>query len=238
MLLGVWLFRPGTINPWIRRHLHFLHHKKSGTAEDLEEQGIGNGMSYRGLTGLLRMFIMMDTFSGNLVHNILHAPKGKKIRRVIGLLVTNFPLGIINSLVWYSFLIFHGSSLVATSMGAPIEWSAATLQNMEWINVLVVLLVAPFYLRSFSINFISSSMHYYGDVKSTLEQTQVLNHPIFWPFQLFCFNFGSTHGIHHFVISEPFYIRQLTANASHKIMKENGVRFNDFKTFGRANSFN
>ena len=29
MMAGVWIFRPGTINPWIRRYLHFLHHKKN-----------------------------------------------------------------------------------------------------------------------------------------------------------------------------------------------------------------
>ena len=62
MLLGVWIFRPGTINPWIRRELHFLHHKTSGTSKDLEERGIGNGHPY----GFVRFWVMMDTFTGNL----------------------------------------------------------------------------------------------------------------------------------------------------------------------------
>jgi len=53
--------------------------------------------------------------------------------------------------------------------------------------------------------------------------------------QAFCFNFGSTHGIHHFVVKEPFYIRQMTARVAHKVMAEMGVRFNDFGTFARAN---
>ncbi|HRB20057.1 MAG TPA: fatty acid desaturase, partial [Chitinophagales bacterium] len=26
MLLGVWIFRPMTINPWLRREIHFHHH--------------------------------------------------------------------------------------------------------------------------------------------------------------------------------------------------------------------
>ena len=81
-------------------------------------------------------------------------------------------------------------------------------------------------------------MHYYGNVKSLLEQTQVLNSPVLLPFQLFCFNFGSTHGIHHFVVREPFYIRQLTTKVAHKVMKKHGVRFNDLGTFKRANEFN
>lgn len=55
--------------------------------------------------------------------------------------------------------------------------------------------------------------------------------------QAFCFNFGSSHGIHHFVVKEPFYIRQLTVPVAHEVMREMGVRFNDFGTFERANRF-
>jgi hypothetical protein len=55
------------------------------------------------------------------------------------------------------------------------------------------------------------------------------------PFQLFCFNFGSTHAIHHFVVRDPFYIRQLTARTAHAALREVGVRFNDVGTFRRAN---
>jgi hypothetical protein len=82
-------------------------------------------------------------------------------------------------------------------------------------------------------------MHYYGDVEpgNVIQQTQVLNPWWMWPLQAFCFNFGSTHGIHHFVVKEPFYIRQMTVSVAHKVMREMGVRFNDFGTFGRANRF-
>jgi len=55
--------------------------------------------------------------------------------------------------------------------------------------------------------------------------------------QLFCFNFGSTHAIHHFVVKEPFYMRQWTAAYAHQLMREMGVRFNDLGSFRRANSF-
>ncbi len=56
-------------------------------------------------------------------------------------------------------------------------------------------------------------------------------------FLLFCFNFGGTHAIHHFVVKEPFYIRQWTAAQAHRAMREMGVRFNDMGTFRRANRF-
>lgn len=39
------------------------------------------------------------------------------------------------------------------------------------------------------------------------------------------------------MVKEPFYIRQLTVPVAHKVMREMGVRFNDFGTFGRANRF-
>jgi hypothetical protein len=39
------------------------------------------------------------------------------------------------------------------------------------------------------------------------------------------------------VVSETFYIRQLTASKAHKVMKEQGVRFNDLGAFGRANRY-
>ena len=49
--------------------------------------------------------------------------------------------------------------------------------------------------------------------------------------------FGSTHAIHHFAVKEPFYIRQWNAGIAHQVMREMGVRFNDFGTFRRANRF-
>src|SRR3546814_13463832 len=85
--------------------------------------------------------------------------------------------------------------------------------------------------------FVSSNMHYYGDVESgnIVQQCQVLNPWWLWPAQLFCFNFGATHAIHHFVVSQPFYVRQLTARAAHQVMRDNGVRFNDVGALRRAN---
>jgi len=234
MLLVCWALRPGTINPWIRRQLHFLHHKKSGTAEDREEQGIGNGQPYG---NWLRWLVMYDTLVGNITRALVAAPKGKKLHFVFRILAANFPFAVACALTWYGFLAFHLIDGMAAAAGAPIAWSATTDSIMAFINNMVVVLIAPFYLRSFCLNFISSSMHYYGDVDSLLKQTQVLNAWFLWPFQLFCFNFGSTHAIHHFVVGEPFYIRQLTATKAHRVMRANGVRFNDLGTFSRTNRF-
>nr|WP_256324414.1 fatty acid desaturase [Pseudomonas sp. 06C 126] len=110
---------------------------------------------------------------------------------------------------------------------------------MEVVNSVVVILIAPNLIRQFCLFFISSNMHYYGDVapRNALQQTQVMNPWWLWPFQMFCFNFGSTHSIHHFVVRDPFYLRQMTAPYAHKVMAQAGVRFNDFGTYKRANRF-
>lgn len=83
-------------------------------------------------------------------------------------------------------------------------------------------------------------MHYFGDIEegNVVEQTQVINAWWLAPFHLFCFNFGATHAIHHFVVRDPFYIRQLTAKRAYVVMKEMGVRFNDYGTFDRSNRYN
>ncbi len=104
-------------------------------------------------------------------------------------------------------------------------------------SLLTVVWIGPNVLRVACLHFISSNMHYYGDVEdgNVVEQTQVLNRWWLAPVQLFCANFGSTHGIHHFVPNDPFYVRQLTAKTAHHAMRNNGVRFNDLGTFRRAN---
>ncbi|MCZ3030561.1 fatty acid desaturase, partial [Acinetobacter baumannii] len=36
MMFFCWLARPGMPSPWLRRSLHFHHHKESGTDSDVE----------------------------------------------------------------------------------------------------------------------------------------------------------------------------------------------------------
>lgn len=233
MLLVGWILRPGTINPWVRRKLHFLHHKTSGTEADMEERGIGNGQPY----GLLRFWTMADTLGANLYRAARQAPKGKRLKSMGRILMANFPFSVLTLLITYGYLGFHLIDGAGKLMGAPVEWSFSTLGWESRVSDWMVVLIAPFYLRSFCLNFISSNMHYYGNVHSLIQQTQVLNAWYFMPFQLFCFNFGSTHGIHHFVVGEPFYIRQLTAAKAHAVMRAQGVSFNDLRTFSRANRY-
>ena len=48
---------------------------------------------------------------------------------------------------------------------------------------------------------ISTYCHYYGDVpeRDVFFQTQILDHPLLYPFQLFCFNFGASVCVHMYM---------------------------------------
>lgn len=236
LMMGlVWLARPSTINPWIRRHLHLNHHKVSGTETDMEERAITNGEPW----GFARLLMVGDNMMSAFIR-LLRAPtwahKWSILKRVFKVYA---PLALVHWGAWYVFLGFHAANGIAYLMGSPIEWSATTLSVMQVIDIAAVVIIGPNVLRTFCLHFISSNMHYYGDVEpgNVLQQCQVLNPWWLWPLQAFCFNFGSSHGIHHFVVKEPFYIRQMTVPVAHKVMREMGVRFNDFGTFGRANRF-
>lgn len=234
LMMGlVWLARPSTISPWVRRHLHLNHHKVSGSETDLEERAITNGEPW----GIARLLMVGD----NMMSSFIRFLRAKTLQHkwsIITRTVKGYaPLGLLNWGTWYVFLAFHTSNGIASLLGAPLDWSASTLEVMNIINIAVVVLVGPNVLRTFCLHFVSSNMHYYGDIEAgnVLQQCQVLNPWWLWPLQAFCFNFGSSHAIHHFVVKEPFYIRQLTVPFAHKVMREMGVRFNDFGTFTRAN---
>jgi fatty acid desaturase len=235
MLALVWMARPSTINPWIRRHLHLNHHKVSGTEADMEERAITNGEPW----GIARLLMVGDNVMSSLIRMLRAKTWAHKFSILKRTLRVYAPLALLNWGAWYVFLGFHAANGIASLMGATIDWSANTLAVMHVIDIAVVVIVGPNVLRTFCLHFVSSNMHYYGDVESgnVMQQTQVLNPWWLWPMQAFCFNFGSTHGIHHFVVKEPFYIRQMTAPVAHKVMAQMGVRFNDFGTFARANRF-
>jgi hypothetical protein len=142
-------------------------------------------------------------------------------------------------LVWYFFLAHYAIHFISAFFNLGYQSPAVLEAQFKWINPLVFILILPNLFRMFCLHFITSNMHYYGDVESgnVMQQTQVLNKWYFIPMQLFCFNFGSTHAIHHFVVNETFYVRQMTAAKAHKVMREQGVRFNDVASIKRANRF-
>ncbi len=247
MLAWIWLLRPLTLNPWFRRTLHFHHHRYSGTLHDVEERGVTNGEKW----SLKRFLFTPDLVLGNLlrVNNLFSDIKKEvengnlkfetahriKLVGVLGLI----PLTILSHLVLYLFsinLIIEGLN---TYTSFSYELPAVFRSILDWCNPIIYIVLLPNLLRQFSLHFITSNLHYFGDVEkgNVIEQTQILN--VWWtyPFQVFCFFFGWTHAIHHFVVNETFYVRHITRKKAHEVMKANGVRFNDLGTFKRANRF-
>ncbi len=247
MMLGVYLARPITINPWVRRHLHFHHHKVSGTATDLEERGITNGEKW----GLRRLLMVGDHMLAVYLRARLYLTEPLKLLkkgvidkqdlknlRLISVF-SYIPVGSTAYLIWHGYVIYHIANAVAWAAGGAIPWPVWLEAQLPWVHILVVTLIAPNVLRTFCLHFISSNMHYYGDNEpgNVSQQCQVLN--VWWllPLQAFCFNFGSTHAIHHFVVRDPFYVRQMTAKRAHEVLRRHGIRFNDLGTFRRANRY-
>jgi hypothetical protein len=228
MLVLGWLMRPSTVNPFIRVKLHLDHHRLSGTERDIEERGITNGEPW----GPKRLVMTADSLLSVWLRLPLAKPK-RALYVVIRATLAYFPLGWAYHGLWATFLGAHA----ALQLGATLP--AGLASALPTVDFLMVVLLLPNLIRTFCLHFVSSNIHYYGDVREgdVFRQCQVVDRWYFLPLQLFCFNFGATHAIHHFWVPETFYIRQLTARRAHEAMRAQGVRFNDLGTFARANRF-
>lgn len=238
MLVGVYLPRPSTINPWIRRRVHLHHHAVSGTLSDVEERGITNGETW----GSHRVLTLLDVFLGIYVKPFrlfklvdLYVEKEARTPEEARYLtnVTRmgyFPLGPVFYFLWHLYIGIH-----------VYQWIAgpAHIPGQGILGFLAVTLLAPNAVRTFCLYFVTSNLHYFGDVEAhnVLQQTQVWTAWWLKPFQALCFNFGETHAIHHFLVRDPFWIREAIKRDCLQVLREHGVRFNDFGTFRRANRF-
>ena len=247
MLFSVWILRPLTINPWIRRKLHYHHHKFSGTLHDVEERGVTNGERWsikRLLTtadvvlgGLLRLHQMFNDMDKEVKNGNLKDETSSTLKRITFLSL--IPLTIFAHVILYFFfadlLLNRMNVWFNTDYGFP-SYMDDVLRSL---HVVIYTILLPNLLRQFCLHFITSNMHYFGDVEegNVIEQTQVLN--VWWtfPMQVFCFFFGWTHSIHHFVVNETFYVRHFGRRQAQEVLRKYGIRFNDLGTFKRANRF-
>jgi fatty acid desaturase len=232
MMFMVWIIRPNTVNPWYRKGMHLNHHKTSGTPQDIEERLVGNGIK----SHALRLLVVCDGLLGLIIRSkqFSREIKGYNFFNVFN---ASLPFVTAYYLIIYSFLLFYGVNFIADSSAIKLNTPAWLVSLMQWVKFAMVVWVAPNFLRSACLNFITSSMHYYGAKFNLLQQTQVLNHWAFMPFQWFCFNFGHTHSIHHFVPNQPFYIRQIISKKVNVLLKNKGVKFNDLSSILAANHY-
>lgn len=247
MLLTVWVVRPLTVNPWIRRTLHLHHHKFSGTMHDVEERSVTNGEKWtlkRLLTtadvvlgGLLRLGVMFKDMDKEVKAGRLKLDISNRLKKIMFLSI--IPVTIFAHVVLY---FFFGDMLLDyfhQNFNTNFVLPEYVKNILEAFNILIYTILLPNLLRQFSLHFITSNMHYFGDVEdgNVIEQTQVLTTWWTFPFQVFCFFFGWTHSIHHFVVNETFYVRHFGRKKAQSVLKKYGVRFNDLGTFKRANRF-
>jgi hypothetical protein len=228
LLLLCWAFRGNVIHGWYRRAIHFHHHRASGTSTDVEERLLGLGQPW----GLRRLLGTVDGAMAFLLHARTLEREIPGFRRR-ELALASLPFYPLFTFVLVSFLVYHALAALVPGY-EPSAWFAAVLPA---VDVLAVAWVFPNYLRQAALQVVSSNVHYYEDVRSIEEETQVLRPLFLWPLQLFCFNFGTTHSFHHYVVEQPFYLRQLLSPWVLPALRKYGVRFNDVGTFFRANRF-
>lgn len=229
MMLAVWPFLGNLPHPWYRRKMHLNHHRTSGHEEDFEERLIGNGLKF----GPLKILAMLEPGLASLFRQkefrqIPFYKSGEFFRAL-------FPVATFYLLALYGWLFGHAASWLAGLDGGTLP--AACSSVLSALDVIAVVFVLPNMLRQVSVQIISSNMHYYGDIDSRLQETQVMNAWYLFPLNLFCCNFGSTHSIHHFVVNQTFYMRQLVAPQAHAAFRKYVVRYNDAATILRGNRY-
>jgi len=226
LMLMIWTIKPNTVSPWRRRTIHLHHHNVSGSDDDIEERLLGNGNPY----GFKRLIQMIDPPIGYLYF----------YKEKIDAMPSFDSWEIFkHALPFYTlYLVIRDICILwLVALGAAALFGL-TLPEFEMMNVILaigLLWVLPNMWRGFCLNFVTSTLHYCGGISDPLHETQVLNHWVFAPFNLFCVNFGGTHAIHHLFVSQPFYVREMCAQRVYDTMRENGVRFNDFAVFRTAN---
>jgi fatty acid desaturase len=229
LMAAVWPFLGNLPHPWFRREMHLLHHKTSGQVEDFEERVIGNGMPF----GWKRILAMIDPAIALFFRKdeLATIPfyDAKKVRRAM------LPVTFLHIILWYAFLLGNAAVAVAGWFGGSLPATLASVLGV--INTIAVVWMLPNVVRQVCLHVLSSNMHYFGDVENRLQETQVMNAWYLLPLNLFTFNFGSTHSIHHYMVNQPFYLRQMCARRAHVAFRLYGLRFNDAGTILRANRF-
>lgn len=229
MMAAVWPFLGNLPHPWYRRDMHLLHHRTSGQMEDFEERLIGNGMPF----GWKKIVAMIEPglallFRKREMEEIPFYDKRELNRAMI-------PVTWVYMVAWIGFLLGNAAALVTELLGGGLV--APLAAALGAINATAVVWVLPNVVRQVSLQILSSTMHYFEDVDTRLNETQIMNAWYLFPLNLFAFNFGSTHGVHHFVAGQTFYMRQLVAKRAHEAMLRCGVRRNDMGTILRGNRY-
>jgi hypothetical protein len=228
--LAIWIIKMNT-SPFTRKELHLRHHRVSGQMDDIEERLIGLGLPF----GWRRMCITAHPVG--MIVATYETAKDNAFVNVKKLNLESAPVVLPFLFFMKMFLIFNCCLFLVFPSFAQSSFAQSTF--MQWIWHINVLSVMPGILRQGCLQMMSNCSHYYGDIPSNslFYQNQILDHWIFFPFQVFCCNFGATHIIHHYIPQQPFYIRELVYRRVRYMMEENGVRRNDLGIILRGNRY-
>lgn len=221
------------ISPWYRRQIHLKHHLLSGQPNDAEERLIGLGLS----PSFTRMAVSVHPFAGLLVSDDIS--KDAKYFKVSTMQLFNAPVALLFTTIIRVFLGYNALFLIYCYLNYDFNTIYGIQTVYPIIHNLTICLCFPNLLRQSCLVLMSTSTHYFKDIplNTVYYQNQILDSWYVFPFQLFCFNFGATHIVHHYVPSQPFYIRHFTARSVKSIMLELGVRNNDFGILWRNNGY-
>lgn len=220
VLFGIWVGK-ASLNPWSRGRIHLWHHVVSGQPEDIEERLIGLGLPW----GLKR--VVLTLLPAGSIAQARSIRRAVKARRLAGGRTPD-----LRHPPWFAAVRVVDAAFIAL----PFLAVGGLMLGAPWAWPLLVLWVLPNTIRHASIVLMSSSSHYVEiDRANLVQQNQILDQPLFWPFQLFCWNFGATHVLHHFHVQQPFWRRTLVFAELRSTLIHNGVPANDLGTFARAN---
>ncbi len=220
VLTVIWIAK-ASVDPWLRGRWHLWHHRVSGQPEDVEERLIGLGMPWGPYRALITLLPLTALFiKPNLKRAVAARVSAGGKRPDFRYLRAG----------WF----FQGVTGVFVSL--PLIAGGGLIVSAPWAWPLLVLWVLPNTIRHATIVIMSSNSHYTEIARgAVVEQNQIIDHPLFWPLQIFCWNFGATHVVHHFMVRQPFWRRTLVFGSVRQTLIDNGVPANDLGTFRRAN---
>jgi len=242
MFAIIW-FAKMSVPPWFRKILHLRHHVVSGQKEDIEERTIGLGMKL-GIWRWLRMAqhpIAAIQWGKNSLMEIANDSAhdyDQHYFSYFNVMVLLAPTVVFGGLVFHIFLEYvRGMS--GLTFGAYDPSLYLPMQYYSWVRNFAVCLMIPNFFRNLCLSITASYCHYYDDIpqNSVFYQNQILNHWALIPLQIFSFNFGETHIIHHYHPNATFYLRQMTSKKVCKVLKSRGTRHNDLDIVLRANYY-
>ncbi|KAL9648769.1 hypothetical protein ABK040_003704 [Willaertia magna] len=215
-----------------KKWAHLRHHQVSGSKKDIEERLIGSGLPL----GFLRWALILNPFANVMILEDIEHDNVDWNR--LSIVLTSIPSVGVFAVMWFVFSEYL-RQFTGLTFGTYDPATYLPLWAWPLVRDLAVLIVGPNTLRQSCLNIMASYSHYYGDVPegSVFYQCQVIDSIWCLPFQLFCFDFGRTHIIHHFVPNQPFYLRHMLAPKAVEELVKQGIRRNDFGIVSRNNRY-